>query len=125
MIGYFLHDEPGGWFGDGHVSPAEQMLLENARGYSRDALSAFLRERYPATALPWCVGTHWFTLYDRNALYCPPSNENDHAGFMDLTQQRHEALCAAAREIHERLYDTASGREPPDHADVKYLFPSR
>jgi hypothetical protein len=283
MIGYFLHNEPGWWFGDGHVSPAEQMLFEDARGCSRVALAAFLRERYPddnalrlhwgtaasfaaveegvweppfaeaalrdlhafstillkrmigtlsracrnvdphhlnlgvrwwtfpplwalaamesvdvisfncyqaapdkihygskgmqtgteelcgalnkpfmigewhigamdgglpsaglygvrdqgergkayrhyleqAAALPWCVGAHWFTLYDRNALYCPQASENYHSGFMDITQRRHEALCAAARKSHERLYDVANGSKRSFHAEVEYLFPSR
>lgn len=283
MVGYFLHNEPHWWFGDGLISPAEQMLREDARGCSREALVAFLQKRYPddealrrrwgtafsfaavaegawaapftkgalrdlhafstillkrmigtlsqackkvdpnhlnlgvrwwtfpplwalaamesvdvitfncyqaapdkihygskevqpgaeklctaldkpfmigewhigamdgglpsaglhgvrdqkergkayryyleqAAALPWCVGTHWFNLYDRNALYCPDANENYNIGFMDLTQRRHETLCRAARKSHERLYDVASGREQPYSANVNYLFPSR
>jgi hypothetical protein len=78
-----------------------------------------------AAALPWCVGAHWFNLYDRNALYCQDANENYNIGFMDLTQRRHETLCRAARKTHERLYGVASGREQPYDANVKYLFPSR
>jgi hypothetical protein len=44
---------------------------------------------------------------------------------MDITQRRHEALCAAARKSHERLYDVANGSKRSFHAEVEYLFPSR
>jgi len=283
MIGYFLHNEPRWWFGDGTTSPAEEMLRRNVRGASRDALVRFLRERRgseaalseawgmhasfdalagakwdalftdtaradldafstvmldrliatlsaacrrvdpdhlnlgvrwwtfpPAWALaamcsadvvsfnyylpkidrvhygrsepeagieevctrlarpflvgewhfgafdaglpsaglyavrdqeergkafrvylenaastPWCVGAHWFNLYDRNALYCAASNENYNIGFLDITHRPHQPLCRAARLTHQRLYAVASGAVPPYDERVAYVFPSR
>lgn len=78
-----------------------------------------------AASLPWCVGTHWFNLYDRNALYCASSNENYNIGFLDLCHIRYEPLCLAARLTHERLYAVASGLLPPHNEPVKHQFPSR
>ena len=78
-----------------------------------------------AASLPWCVGAHWFNLYDRNALYCNNAGENYAIGFLDLTHRRHEPLCQAARETHARLYPVAAGATPPFLADVPFIFPSR
>jgi len=78
-----------------------------------------------AAALPWCVGVHWFNLYDRNALSSTTSNENYNIGFLGLTHSRHEPICRAARKSHERLYGVASGRVAPYTAEVEELHPSR
>ncbi len=78
-----------------------------------------------AAALPWCVGAHWFTFYDRNALYCASSNENYGVGFIDVAHGRHEPICRAARASHERLYSVASGRARPFDVPVEHVFPSR
>ena len=50
MIGYFLLNEPGWHFGDGFVSPAEEMLRGRVRSETRRALAAYLRERYGTDA---------------------------------------------------------------------------
>lgn len=78
-----------------------------------------------AAALPWCVGTHWFNMYDRQALSSTGSNENYNIGFLDGTHTPHAPICAAARVTHERLYALADGRIRPYDAPVKELFPSR
>lgn len=78
-----------------------------------------------AAALPWCVGVHWFNLYDRNALYSPGSSENYNIGLIDLTHGRHEPICRAARKAHTRLYAVASGQVAPYRVDVEQVHPSR
>jgi len=78
-----------------------------------------------AAALPWCVGAHWFNLYDRNALSGPSSNENYNIGFVDLCHNPHEPICRAARATHERLYALAAGEIQPYDEPVELLWPSR
>jgi hypothetical protein len=77
-----------------------------------------------AAALPWCVGTHWFNMYDRNPLYSVESSENYNNGFLAGTHSPHEPICQAARKTHERLYAIAAGIKQPYAVDVKHLFPS-
>ncbi|MCE9591510.1 MAG: hypothetical protein K8S99_13405 [Planctomycetes bacterium] len=78
-----------------------------------------------AAAAPWCVGAHWFNMYDRNALSSTSSNENYNIGLLDLCHVQHEPICRAARETNERLYAVASGVEKPYGVEIEYLHPSR
>ena len=78
-----------------------------------------------AAAEPWCVGAHWFNLYDRTAAYCAMSNENYNIGFMDICNREHAQLTRAAQASHERLYDVAAGRVPPYDEPPEFAFPSR
>ncbi len=78
-----------------------------------------------AMALPWCVGTHWFNLYDRNPLYCLQGSENANHGFYSVTHTPHRPLCRAARVTHERMYEVVAGRKKPFAEPVDYRFPSR
>jgi hypothetical protein len=74
-----------------------------------------------AAAKPWCVGVHWFTLYDESALgrY---DGENWNIGFYDTCQKPYEPLAGAARETHERLYRVAAGELEP-FADAPQFLP--
>jgi hypothetical protein len=85
---------------------------------------AFRYYQEQAASLPWCVGTHWYNMYDRNPLYSTQSSGNYNIGFLDITHSPHEAICDAARKTHERLYAVAAGTTPPYDAPVKHLFPS-
>lgn len=78
-----------------------------------------------AMSLPWCVGTHWFSMYDRNVLYCPTSNENGNHGFYSGTHTPHRRLCEAAQRTHARMYEVVSGRIAPYAEPAQFLFPSR
>lgn len=78
-----------------------------------------------AAALPWCVGAHWFLMYDGTVLTSSKSNENANIGFFDITHNPHVPICRAARATHERLYKVASCRIRPFNRPVEYLFPSR
>ena len=86
---------------------------------------AYRRYVEQAAALPWCVGAHWFNLYDRLAVYSTTSSENYNIGFLDVCHRRHEPICRAARETHERLYAVAAGDIAPYDEMPDYLFPSR
>ncbi len=73
-----------------------------------------------AAAEAWCVGVHYFTLYDQSALG-RFDGENYNIGFLDVCNKPYEPLAEAARTSHERMYRVASGLEPPYDEPVEYL----
>jgi hypothetical protein len=73
-----------------------------------------------AAANPWCVGTHYFTLYDQSALG-RGDGENYNIGFLDVCNQPYGALISAARQTHEKLYEIASGKVKPYRDAPAYL----
>ncbi len=73
-----------------------------------------------AAAKPWCVGVHYFILYDQSALG-RFDGENYNIGFLDVCNRPYEALCQAARASHERLYLVASGESRPYAEEPDYL----
>jgi len=73
-----------------------------------------------AAAKPWCVGVHYFIMYDQSALG-RFDGECYNIGFFDVCNQPYQELCAAARLSHERLYDVAQGKESPFDDAPEYL----
>ncbi|HEY8458013.1 MAG TPA: hypothetical protein VIL34_20645 [Actinopolymorphaceae bacterium] len=94
--------------GIGHVPD------QHARG---QAFRVYLED---AAAQPWCVGAHYFTLYDQSALG-RFDGENYNIGFVDVCHRAYEPLMAAARASHSRLYQVASGHEAPFDERPEYL----
>ena len=82
-----------------------------------DAYRVYLED---AAAKPWCVGAHYFTLYDESALG-RFDGENWNIGFLDVCNRPYERICTAARESHERMYRVASGEDEPWDVPVEYL----
>jgi hypothetical protein len=73
-----------------------------------------------AAADPWCVGAHWFTLYDESALG-RSDGENYNIGFLDVCNKPYEEMSTAAIASHERLYAVADGSTQPFHEEIEYL----
>ncbi|NIR00117.1 MAG: hypothetical protein GTN78_07920, partial [Gemmatimonadales bacterium] len=73
-----------------------------------------------AAAKPWCVGVHWFTLYDESALG-RFDGENWNIGFLDVCNRPYEEISAAAKVSHERLYAVARGEVEPYDQAPEYL----
>jgi len=73
-----------------------------------------------AAAKPWCVGVHYFILYDQSALG-RFDGENYNIGFLDVCNRPYDALCEAARASHERLYAVASGEMAAYNDEPVYL----
>jgi hypothetical protein len=73
-----------------------------------------------AAARPWCVGVHYFILYDQSALG-RFDGECYNIGFFDVCNRPYELLCDAARTSHERLYDVALGKVEPFADRPEYL----
>jgi hypothetical protein len=80
---------------------------------------AYRRYLEQSAAQPWCVGAHWFTLYDQSALG-RADGENYNIGFLDVCHRPYEELAAAARVTHRRLYAVADGSEPPFGENPQY-----
>jgi hypothetical protein len=85
-----------------------------ARG---DAYRVYLER---AAATPWCVGAHYFTMYDQSALG-RFDGEAFNVGFFDVCHRPYEPLADAARRSHERLYDLAVGDTEPCDDEPEYL----
>jgi hypothetical protein len=75
-----------------------------------------------AASLPWCVGVHYFTLYDESALG-RFDGENWNIGFVDVCNRPYGPLADAARATHERLYRVALGEVEPYLEAPEYLPP--
>jgi hypothetical protein len=73
-----------------------------------------------AAAEPWCVGVHWFTLYDQSAIG-RFDGENYNIGFLDVCNRPYEQMVNAAQLTHQRLYKVAAGQLPPYNEPVQYL----
>jgi hypothetical protein len=73
-----------------------------------------------AAAKPWCVGVHYFIMYDQSALG-RFDGECYNIGFLDVCHRPYEPLCTAARASHERMYDVAIGRIQPFDDAPEYL----
>lgn len=74
-----------------------------------------------AAANPYCVGVHWFVLYDQSAVG-RFDGENYNIGFLDICNRPHEPLCDAAIKSHEAMYDIATGDVAP-YADAPEYLP--
>lgn len=73
-----------------------------------------------AAANPYCVGVHWFVLYDQSAIG-RFDGENYNIGFLDICNQPHKPLCDAAIKSHEAVYEIADGTVNPYDDAPEYL----
>lgn len=74
-----------------------------AVGTQTDRVEYFRRYFETAAAEPWCVGSHFFRLYDQPAIG-GPRGENHNVGLLDICNRVHEPLGRTVRSCHERLY---------------------
>ena len=73
-----------------------------------------------AASKSYCVGVHYFTLYDESAIG-RFDGENWNIGFLDVCNRPYEPLAKAARATHERLYQVATGEIAPYSIEPEYL----
>lgn len=109
--------------GEWHFGALDAGLPASGIGHVRDqsargrAYRVYLED---AAAKPWCVGAHWFTLYDESAIG-RFDGENWNIGFLDVCNRPYEPLADAARASHERLYAIARGETAPYDEAPEYL----
>jgi len=109
--------------GEWHFGALDVGLPASGIGHVRDqtargqAYRVYLED---AAAKPWCVGVHWFTLYDESALG-RFDGENWNIGFLDVCNRPYDEIGQAARASHERLYDVAQGKAKPYDDAPEYL----
>ncbi len=109
--------------GEWHFGALDVGLPASGIGHVRDQAArgqAYRIYLEDAAAAPWCVGVHWFTLYDESALG-RFDGENWNIGFLDVCNRPYEELCGAARLSHERMYEVALGRVKPYDDAPEYL----
>jgi hypothetical protein len=109
--------------GEWHFGALDVGLPASGIGHVPDQLGrgqAFRVYLEDAAAQPWCVGVHYFTLYDQSAIG-RFDGENYNIGFVDTCSRPYAPLAAAARLSHDRLYQVASGEAAPYGDAPEYL----
>jgi hypothetical protein len=109
--------------GEYHFGALDVGLPASGIGHLKDQADrakAYRNYVEDAAANPWCVGAHWFTLYDESALG-RSDGENYNIGFLDVCNKPYEEMGAAAVASHERLYSVADGSAQPFHDEIQYL----
>ncbi len=109
--------------GEWHFGALDVGLPSSGIGRVRDQTARGQAYRYyleDAAANPYCVGVHWFTLYDQSALG-RFDGENYNIGFLDVCNRPYSEIGEAARLAHERMYNIADGREKPFDGPPEYL----
>jgi hypothetical protein len=109
--------------GEWHFGALDVGLPASGIGHVRDQAArgqAFRTYTEDAAAKPWCVGVHYFTLYDESALG-RFDGENWNIGFLDVCNRSYAPLAEAARASHERLYPVAAGQIAPYSDAPEYL----
>ena len=110
--------------GEWHFGALDAGLPASGIGHVRDqaergqAYRSYLED---AAAKPWCVGVHYFILYDQSAIG-RFDGENYNIGFLDVCNRPYQTLCQAARLSHEKLYAVASGQAEP-YAELPHYLP--
>jgi hypothetical protein len=109
--------------GEWHFGALDVGLPASGIGHVRDQVArgqAFRVYIEDAAAQPWCVGAHYFMLYDQSALgrY---DGENYNIGLLDVCHRPYEPLASAARSSHERLYQIRLGDLEAYRNEPEYL----
>jgi len=109
--------------GEWHFGALDVGLPASGIGHVPDQESrgkAFRIYLEDAAAKPWCVGVHYFTLYDQSAMG-RGDGENYQIGFLDVCNRPYKPLAEAARASHERMYQVAVGEAEPYDDEPRYL----
>lgn len=111
LVGEFLF----GALDVGLPAPGVQWVPDQeARG---DAYRVFVED---AASRPWCVGAHWYGLYDQSALG-KRNGANFNVGIYDVCHRPYEELLDSIRGSSRHIYEVAAGRRTPYADEPKYL----
>ena len=86
----------------------------------KDRAKAYRVYTEDAAVNPYCVGVHYFTLYDESALG-RFDGENYNIGFLDVCNKPYNDFCEAAKTTHEKIYKLADESEKPFTDAPEYL----
>lgn len=109
--------------GEWHFGALDVGLPASGIGHTKnqaDRAKAYRNYLEDAAADPYCVGVHWFTLYDQSALG-RFDGENYNIGFLDICNRAYDEMGAAAIASHERMYEVAAGKARAFSEKVEYL----
>ena len=109
--------------GEWHFGALDAGLPASGIGHVRNQEARGAAYRYyieQCAAEPWCVGAHWFTLYDQSAIG-RFDGEAYNIGFLDVCNRPYEPICQAGAKSFSRIYDVARGAVPPFDTPPEYL----
>ena len=109
--------------GEWHFGALDAGLPASGIGHVPDQTARGAAYRYyieQSAAQAWCVGVHWFTLYDQSAIG-RFDGESYNIGFLDVCNRPYAPICAAAAESFARLYEVARGTVSPFDTPPEYL----
>ena len=109
--------------GEWHFGALDAGLPASGIGHVRDQEARGAAYRYyleQSAAMPWCVGVHWFTLYDQSAIG-RSDGEAYNIGFLDVCNRPYAPICEAAAASFARMYDVARGSAQPFDTPPEYL----
>jgi hypothetical protein len=109
--------------GEWHFGALDAGLPASGIGHVRtqeDRGKAYRVYLEDAAANPYCVGAHWFTLYDQSALG-RFDGENYNIGFLDVCNRPYLELGRAALASHRAMYSVAAGKQQPYGEAPEYL----
>lgn len=87
---------------------------QSARG---DAYRNYVED---AASKPWCIGCHYFSLYDESWLG-RFDGENFNCGLYDVCHRQYEELGDAVRRTNDRIYKIARSDAEPVDRDIEVL----
>lgn len=90
----------------------------------RERAKAYRQYVEEAAARPWCIGAHYFSLYDQPALG-REDGEAFNTGLFDVCHVPYREMTAATRASYDRIYRVAAGDRDPVNPDVEYLAKAR
>lgn len=109
--------------GEWHFGALDVGLPASGIGHVRDQTARGEAYRYyveQAAALPHCLGTHHFTLYDQSSLG-RSDGESYNIGFVDVCHRPYEPLVEAAQSAHQKVYAIRRGDAVPFDTPPEYL----
>ncbi|USZ68895.1 hypothetical protein NGM10_03955 [Halorussus salilacus] len=111
LVGEFLF----GALDVGLPAPGVQWVPDQrARG---DAYRVFVED---AASRPWCVGAHWYGLYDQSAMG-KRNGANFNIGIYDVCNRSYEELLDSIRASNRHIYEVAAGCRVPYADEPEYL----
>ncbi|GAB3763320.1 hypothetical protein [Microlunatus parietis] len=109
--------------GEWHFGALDAGLPASGIGHVPDQTArgqAFRAYTEHAASQPWCVGVHYFTLYDQSAIG-RFDGENYNIGLIDVCHRPYDPVVDAAHEAHTRMYRVAAGEVTPYSDAPTYL----
>lgn len=105
--------------GEYHFGSTDRGLPATGIKSGRDQQQRAVAIRYyleNAIANPYCVGVHYFQLYDQ-CILGRPDGEDYQIGVLDICSMEHREVADTFRDIHSKMYGLLLGQETPTNIE--------